>query len=98
VTSRFVYSTINGMFIAELATWLTTPIDSAAMELDPPAFPSVMLLSRANYDPGKSLDAKWEAIIPSQAQTERATFGEMKVPSRRDEGGEESTLECHWSE
>jgi hypothetical protein len=68
MASRFVYSTLNGMFVAQLAAWMVTPIDSAAMAAEHPAHPSTTLLSRASDDPGTILRDGWEVSIPKQGK------------------------------
>jgi hypothetical protein len=54
------------MFVAQLAAWMTTPINSAATATDHPAHPNLTLFSRANHDPGACLDDDWEVSIPRQ--------------------------------
>ena len=68
MASRFVYSTLNGMFVAQLAAWMVTPIESAAMASKHPAHPSTTLNSRANDDPATSLDEEWSVSIPRKPQ------------------------------
>ena len=64
MSSRFVASTLNGMFIAQLAAGMTAPSGSATVEHGPAVTSHPALLSRANDDPAPSLDDAWEVVIP----------------------------------
>lgn len=63
-SSRFVITTLNGMFITQLAAWMTTPIASASNLIDQPAARNFSLLSRTENDPTTSLDDGWEIKQP----------------------------------
>lgn len=67
-SSRFVTTTLNGMFITQLAAWMTTPVVAAAMATDQPPLASSPYLSRADDDPAMSLDNEIGIVIPKQEQ------------------------------
>jgi hypothetical protein len=68
-SSRFVTTTLNGMFLTQLAAWMTTPMVTAAMAHDQPPLPKPTHFSRADDDPATSLDDGWKNCVPTVSQS-----------------------------